>query len=248
MPSGPIFGEDDEIFSDDEPIDSTVAHCRQAKPAPAPKNWDLPCVLKILCAKDKAVVDDASKTQKVSKIKRIFFEDPIFDGTKWTTKHFEAGGTAGGGKILFVSNTTCEDAATTLYHEVWHTKQPAGMGWPHPAEDDAYYNTELWTIANGLPSQGQPPLRTTDAAGNVIPDKAAITKEVDDAYPVAPPPPVGWGRTGKFKKGPPPVTEWVDTATGKSVFKPSVKGETFSGPQQTEGKQTVIPSASLKCP
>lgn len=237
MPSGPIFS--------DEPVGAVVAQCRQAKMAKA-KNWDLPCVLKILCKKDKAVVDAARTTQKLYKIKRVFFEDPLFDGKKWTTKHFEAAGTAGSGQILFVSDTTCESAATTLYHEVWHTKQPAGMGWPHLEEDDAYYNTELWTIANGYPSQGDPPLRTKDAKGNVVPDKAAIKSTVDAAYPVQTTAPPGWEIRG-FKKMP-PETKWTDTGSGKTIWKASKVGDTMSGPQQTVGKKTQLPAKNVKCP
>lgn len=237
MPNGPIFG--------DTPVGSAIVPCRQAKKAKS-TNWDLPCILKILCKKDKDVVDRARTTQKVSKIKRIFFEDPFFDGKKWTTKHFEAGGTAGSNEILFVEGTSCEGAATTLYHEVWHAKQPVGMDWPHPAEDDAYYNTELWTIENGLPSQAHPPLRTVDGKGNIVPDKKAIKTHVDDSYPVQTTAPPGW-RIRDFKKTP-PQTKWTNTATGKSEWKASNKGDAMAGPQQTVGKETLVPAKSMKCP
>ena len=84
MPDGPIFR--------DEPVGQAVAPCRTGGKKSA--DWDMACLLKILCKKDKDVIDAARTTQKIFKIKRIFFEDPIFDGKKWTTKHFEAGGTA----------------------------------------------------------------------------------------------------------------------------------------------------------
>lgn len=140
-------------------------------------------MLKILCKKNKAVVDQAAKTQKIYKADRVYF--------------------------------------------------------------DAYYNTELWTIANGLPSQSHPPLRTTNLKGNVIPDKAAIKKLVDRAYPTPPPAPPGWRRVD-YKKTP-PQTKWYHTGTRTVLWKPSVKGETFAGPQQTVNKKHV-PAKSLKCP
>jgi hypothetical protein len=235
MPDGPIFR--------DEPIGQAVIPCRSGKGKGA--DWDLPCMLKILCKKDKAVIDAARTTQQIYKIKRIYFEDPYFDGAKWTTKHFEAGGTAGGGEIIFLEHTSCERAATVLYHEVWHTKQ-VGMDWPHPAEDDAYYNTELWTIENGYPSQGNPPLRTTDGKGSVIPDKAAIARKVDDAYPVQKTAPPEWA-ISDYKKAP-PETEWTNRITGATVWKASKLGDTMSGPQLTEGKKTLVPAASIHCP
>ena len=74
--------------------------------------------------------------------------------------------------------------------------QPAAMGWPDPAEDDAYFNTEQWTIDRGLP--GRPSLRTVDGKGKTVPDKAKIRTFVQKAYP-SPPPPV------KGKKQPVPI-------------------------------------------
>lgn len=237
MPEGPFFSED--------PVGSAVVGCRQSKGKKA-KGWDIPCVLKILCQKDADVIDAARTTQKLSKIGRIYFEDPYFDGVKWTTKHFEAGGTAGGGEILFLAGTSCAEAATTLYHEVWHTKQAPGMGWPHPAEDDAYYNTELWTIEHGLPSQGHPPLRMKNGAGKLVPDKTAIRNNVDAAYPVQTTAAPGW-EIRNFKKAP-PQTKWVHTGTGAMEWKPSVAGDTLPGAQKTEGKLSPIDAKSMKCP
>jgi len=236
MPKGPIFS--------DQPAGGAIARCRQSV-GKKTKKWDTPCVLKILCKTDKAVIDRAAKTQKIYKADRVYFDDPYFDGKKWILKRFPAAGSVGGGKIMMLSKLSCENAATTLYHEVWHTKQPAGMGWPHPSEDDAYYNTELWTISKGLPSQLYPPLRKTDSKGNIIPDKAAIKKIVDRDYPTPPPVPPGWRRLD-YKKAP-PQTKWYHTGTKKVVWKKSVKGETFAGPQQTTNKKQV-PAKSLKCP
>ncbi|MEM6276050.1 MAG: hypothetical protein AAF714_03815 [Pseudomonadota bacterium] len=193
------------------------------------------------------MVDQMRKTQTVYKVDRVFFEDPYFDGKTWTTKTFEAGGTSGGNEITVMTNTDCDEAATTLYHETWHSKQPAGMGWPHPSEDDAYYHTELWTIENGLPSQGNPPLRTKDSNGKVVPDKAAIKAHVDAEYPQ----PSGgagpdWTIQG-HKDGPPPETRWFQRSTSKKVWKASKAGDSYAGPQQVVGKQKMD-SSKFRCP
>lgn len=236
MVDGPIF--------DDGGVRNPVQVCR-AKGKKA-KGWDMPCLLKILCAKDGDVIKHVEKNVKLYKVDRVYFEDNYFDGKSWTLKHFEAGGTSGGGEITFLSGDNCENSATTLYHETWHDKQPAGMGWPHPSEDDAYYNTELWTIARGMTGQdGGNGLRTKDGKGNVIPDKAAITKYVDAAYPTPPPAPPGW-RIQNLDKGK-NQTEWYDQVSKTSVWKASKKGDTLAGPQITKGK-ALIPAKDIKCP
>lgn len=240
MPDGPLFS--------DRSVDSPVMPCRQAK-KPNPKKWDEDCVLKILCKNDKKVVDQLAKT-KVTKADDIYFEDPYFDGKKWTTKKFPAGGSADpvAKEITVLSATSCEDAATTFYHEIWHQNQPPGMGWPEPSEDDAYYNTEQWTIDRGLPSQGTG-LRTKDPkTGKIVPDKKAIRKLVQNEYP-SPPPPV------KGKPQPRPIaadkkknlTKVRDPATGKTSWRPSKKGDTFAGPEVRDNEKTIDPK-KWKCP
>jgi hypothetical protein len=235
MPEGPIFS--------DAPVGSPVSPCRTGKTTAA--SWDMPCLLKILCGKDKSVIDHVRNNIDLYKVDKVYFEDPYFDGTKWTTKHFEAGGTSGGGEITFLSSDSCESAATTLFHETWHSKQPAGMGWPHPAEDDAYYNAELWTIDRGLPGQAGPRLRTKDATGKTVPDKAEIKKYVDEAYPVQKTAPPEWKISDIDTKT--NKTHWKNTKTGADIWKSSVKGDTMPGPQITKGK-TKIPETSVKCP
>jgi hypothetical protein len=205
------------------------------------QNKDIAGALKILCKNDKDVVK-AMAGQKVTVADRIYFEDKEFDGKQWKTVIFEAGGSAGDGEITFLATEDDESKATTIYHEVWHTKQPPGMAWPEPAEDDAYYNTELWTIERGLPGQGG--LRTTDADGNEVPDKAKIRSNVARAYP------------GPKKAGDPiPVdfdaknnkTKVRDPVTGVETWRPSQKGDSVAGPQKMENAR-VVPKEDWKCP
>ena len=115
-------------------FDSAVSACRQAVGL-GEGGWNMGDLLNILCGSDPSVVSAAASTQTVYKADRVYFKDKLFNGTSWEDKIFEAGGSAGGGEIMMLSNVSAETAATTLYHEVWHTKQPPGMDWPHPAED-----------------------------------------------------------------------------------------------------------------
>jgi hypothetical protein len=225
-------------------VGSAVQPCRQTKGGKA-KKWDMPCILKIMCPKDKDVIDHTRNNVKLYKVDKVYFDDNYFDGKKWVLKRFDAGGTSGGGEITFLSGDSCENAATTLYHEIWHDKQPPGMDWPHPAEDDAYYNTELWTIARGLRGQAGDDLRTKDAKGNVIPDKAKIKDYVADAYPVQTTAPPEWRIVGIDKKK--NTTEWQNRNTGAKAVKPSIKGDTLAGPQITKGKK-LVDSKTVKCP
>jgi hypothetical protein len=196
-------------------------------------------------------VDQLAKS-RVETADEVWFEDPYFDGTSWTTKRFDAGGSADPGTktIMVLANQSCEQAAITFYHEVWHQNQPPGMGWPEPAEDDAYYNTELWTIQRGLPSQGAG-IRTKDPkTARLSPDKSAIRTMVQREYPSPPPPKAG-------KKQPIPIghrngiagpeTEVQDPVTGSIKWIPSEKGHTYAGPQQISGYKK-IESGKWKCP
>src|SRR5688572_22355621 len=101
MPDGPIFS--------DAPAGSPVVPCRQAAPKKV-KGWDVPCVLKLLCKKDKHVVKDLNKLN-VSKFRSITFLDQHFDGKKWYTDPFAAGGTALGRNVTLLSGESCENAA-----------------------------------------------------------------------------------------------------------------------------------------
>jgi hypothetical protein len=229
-------------------VNSAVEPCRAAKKAP-PRKWDVDCVKKILCKSDPAVVDQLAKTT-VKTADNIYYDDPYFDGAKWTTKRFQAGGSAdpASKQIMILSDTSCEGAAITFYHEVWHQNQPPGMGWPEPAEDDAYYNTEQWTIDRGLPTQ-HPGLRTKDSVTKkLVPDKKAIRAFVQKEYP-SPPPPVG-GVPQPVPIASDPVrklTQVRDPVTGATSWRPSKKGDTFAGPEVRVNERT-IDAKQWKCP
>ena len=126
----------DPVFSDAD-VGDAVECCRAGKSGP-PGKWTVDCVRKIMCKSNPSVVAQLGKTT-VTTADSIHDDDPYFDGSKWVTKRFGAGGSAdpSSKKIMVLSGTSCETAATTFYHDIWHQNQPTGMGWPQPAEDDA---------------------------------------------------------------------------------------------------------------
>jgi len=240
----------DNFSFSDLPPGETAQPCAYRGPKGASGGWTIDGVLKILCAKDKNIVDQLARSN-VETADEVWFEDPYFDGKTWTTKRFDAGGSASAATktIMVLSDQSNEQAAITFYHEVWHQNQPR-MGWPEPAEDDAYYNTERWTIERGLPSQGTG-LRTRDpVTGTVVPDKAEIRKMVQNDYPSPPPPVAG-------KKQPIPIghrngtsgpeTLVEDPDTGATSWRPSKAGDTYAGPQKTKGYKKIDRS-KWKCP
>lgn len=212
--------------------------------------WDLKCLLSILCKKDKDVVNKASRT-KITAVDPLVFDDPIYQGGKWTTKPFYAAGTQGGGKIQMVRDMSCEEAAVTLYHEVLHSEQPSSMSWPEK-EYDAYKRTEQWTVDRGLPGQN-PDFRK---AGSMPPgvagppplvvDEGAIKQAVDRDYPIAPPSSPG---------GPTPPQVVGKTPDGKQVVldngtkRPVKEGDTFPADKpRNPPNEKQIPPKDLKCP
>lgn len=225
---------------------------RQA-PLATSGNWDIDCILKILCKQDKDVVKKANKI-KIVAVDPLIFDDPIYKNGKWTTKPFPAAGTQKQGEIQMVRNMSCEEAATTLYHEVLHSEQPNSMSWPEK-EYDAYKRTEEWTIKRGLPGQ-HPDFRKPGSMppgiqgpAQVVVDEAAIKKKVDDWYPIAPPktpggptPPQVIGRTPNGKQ------VIVEDSTGKQWQRPVQEGDTFPASKpRNPPNEKQIPPKDIKC-
>ena len=152
------------------------------KAAPSPDAW-LSDIKKIMShPEDKAFLDGLiARGVTITAFDRIYFEDPYYDGTKWTTKHFEAGGTTSGTTINMIRSTDAAANAATIFHEGVHTGQPSSMPW-REKEYDAYVKEDRWAIAHGLPPH-DPSFRTTDAHGKESTNEAAIRAMVDKEYP-----------------------------------------------------------------
>ena len=176
------------------PINRIVAECPAATPPCPPSDPWLGNALKVMCPKDKAFLDDLrSRGVSITAFDRIYYEDPYYDGSKWTIKHFEGGGSTQGTDMNIViknidekgvsHDIPAESLASTIYHEGIHTGQPDNMPWSEK-EYDAYTKGEQWAINHGLP-ESFPNFRTTNAPGNPVPDAIAIRKFVDKNYPIA---------------------------------------------------------------
>lgn len=196
--------------------------------------WTIADVLKVLCPKDKAVVDELAKTD-VEVADGIYYDDPYYDGKQWTTKRFDGGGSWNGEKLLVLSQGSAEGAATTIYHELVHKGQSSGT-W-QAREEDAYYRTEQWSIDRGLPGQGAPGFRTLEG-GKPVANRTAINEFVKEHYPLpkstAEAAPVGRDEAGN--------TRLSDGST-----RPPREGDTYAGDEQAQNKRK-IPKSAWKCP
>lgn len=197
-----------------------------------------------MCPKDKAFLQDLkARGVTVTAYDRIYFEDPYYDGTKWTTKHFEAGGTTSGTDINMIKSSSGEGNAATIYHEGTHTGQPSNMEW-RDKEYDAYVKEDRWRISHGL-GPHDPSFRKANGQTN----EAAIKAFVDKEYP---------GVTATTSSGGPPEQVIGKDASGKALVrradgttytrKPK-KGDSYAGPEISEppgGRK--IDMNQLQCP
>jgi len=191
-----------------------------------PDEWDMDCLLKILCKQDKEVVEKAKKL-KVTKA-NVFFDDKIFRGGKWVSNSKEWGGSAKGNKVVISANTSCEGAAETVFHEVLHTEQPASMSWENK-EIEAYTKGEEWSIKRGF--AGRPDFRSVDAAGNTVVNGQAIKDMLHTEYPL--------GITNVSTNG--------QRVKDNGVWRKAVEGDMIAGKQRLENVEK-IDSSKFKCP
>lgn len=209
---------------------------------PRTECWTIQGLLDILCPKDCALVDDIrNNVGTLSGYGRIYYNDPYYDGTRWTTRLFEGAGSSGAGGIAVLNNESNESVAVTFKHEMHHHHQPSSMSWLEK-EYDAYTTTEQWTIDRGLPSQGQN-FRTVDANGNTVPNVAEIRNSVDRAYPIA------TTAAGDRVIGHDSVTNEaiLERPDGTTYRRPPQSGDTHAGPEITEDPRSIDPSM-FHCP
>ncbi|MDF0673890.1 MAG: DUF4150 domain-containing protein [Nitrospira sp.] len=188
--------------------------------------WDMNCLLRILCKKDKEVVKKAQKL-RVTKAK-VFFDDQIYKKGKWVSNTAEWGGSANGNKVVISANTDCVGAAQTVYHEVLHTEQPASMSL-EAKEMEAYTKGEEWAIARGL--RGEPKFRKLDPSGKTVVDTKAIYDMLHAEYPL--------GITTKSADG--------AMVKDSGVWRKAKEGDKMPGPQRLENVKRIDPK-QFKCP
>jgi hypothetical protein len=207
--------------------------------------WDVDCILDIFCKGDRQDMEVVKKLPRLTIHKRepkqVHYKK--FEGGKWVDGGFTSGGSARGTTVWINEGTDCCDAASTLFHEVAHTDQPASMAGSQ-REYDAYFKTEEWRIKKGLPPHHSSFRKKV--SGKEVPDMTKIKKYVDKAYAYNPPTPIGGG--------PPPPRVMGLASNGKDVrlsdgtTRAPKEGDAYRLPD-TGGKivETIDPK-EWKCP
>jgi Flp pilus assembly pilin Flp len=204
-------------------------------PAPAPKppataaEKFVASIHPLMCPKDANVLLDLKKAgTSITVYDEVYFEDQMYDGSKWVMNKWPAGGSEDTNAITVVMTSSADDNAGALFHEAVHARQPASMQ-PPDNEVDAYTKEAQWRIDRGL-SGGHV---TTDASGKNVVDHDAINGTIN-TYPGVIPDPkggkphmiVGMLPDGKLKIKRPNGTTYTraprkgDTLPGKEVANP----------------------------
>jgi Putative peptidoglycan binding domain len=202
--------------------------------------WSPTCVCSILCPWSPHTVDVLRTRITLKSFDTIKFEDEEWDGKAWVPKPFPGGG-FNDGKEIGVLNTTCENMAQTLYHEVLHAEQPTTHKTTADREAYAYRIGEEFSIAAGL--GGRPGLRETGAHGREFASDTKVRAFVDDKYPV----PSGGAKETILGKGGTLGEVQVQRPDGTIYTRPAAVGERVPGPLKTTG-ETTHPPAVWKCP
>ena len=111
-------------------------------PPPDPDQWLLDIKAVFNRPEDKVFLDDLIRRGvTITAFDKIRFDDPIYDGTKWTVKVFNAGGSQRGTTIDMIRSANAVQNAAVIFHEGVHTGQPSSMSWSEK-EYDAYTKEE----------------------------------------------------------------------------------------------------------
>lgn len=201
----------------------------------AQTQWNVACVLGILCTEDKGVVAQLPglTVQKADTVTEVYWE---FDGTTWNMKTRErAAFSNAADKIIGLKKSTdCAGAAENIIHEVRHQNQPST--WTKAEKErDAYTFAEDWSIKRGIP--GWSSFRTTDPnTKQEVPDTAAIEKYVADRYSGATATP-GEVVTGHTADG---LAE-IEHPDGTPGTRPPIKGDSHQDVDKTRANLQNLP-------
>jgi hypothetical protein len=142
--------------------------------------WNVACVLGILCSQDRGVVAQLPNlTVRVANtVTEVYWE---FDGTAWSRKTRSRGAFSNADErvIGLKQSASCAIAASNIIHEVRHQNQP-DQWTTLEKEKDAYTFEEDWTIQRGLP--GRSKFRTTQPDGKETTNASAIDSYVRNRY------------------------------------------------------------------
>jgi len=214
--------------------------------------WDVACILNIFCNGDTEDKETVKKLQRLTvknrEAKQVHFKKYL--GGKWVDDGFTSGGSARGATVWINKDTNCCEAASTLFHEVTHTDQPAGMPGSQ-REYDAYIKGEQWRIKKNLPPTSPSFRKKIKDPNNPkkmieVPDTDTIKSKVDGWYAYNPPTPIGGGT-------PPPAVVGLapngkDVRLSDGTTRPPKEGDAYRLPD-TGGKELeTIDSSKWKCP
>ncbi|GAX45678.1 hypothetical protein NIES4075_66990 [Tolypothrix sp. NIES-4075] len=211
----------------------------------AKPEWNVPCLLGILCPLDKVVVDQLPnlKVQKADKVTEVYW---VFDGKTWVMKTRERGAfsDANQGVIGLKTQADCPTAAEYIIHEVRHQNQPADLKIPQ-TEIDAYTFEEEWAIKRGLP--GTPDFRTQKpGTQEEIPNSPQIEAYVRKRYSGITSTPgdslIGHTPTNEAK---------VRKPNGSEYTRPAQQGEEHQDYEKTKANLNNLPkvnSSEWVCP
>jgi hypothetical protein len=145
-------------------------------------DWNVACVLGILCSEDKAVVTELPKltVRRANSVVEVYWE---FDGTAWNKLERQRGAfSRAEEKVIGLKRALpCGRAATTIVHEVRHQAQASTMTTVEK-EKDAYTFTEEWAIKRGLPAFRDDFRTREEKTQQIVPDLPAIEQYVEGRY------------------------------------------------------------------
>lgn len=203
--------------------------------------WTPACVRSILCPWSPRTIDVLRTRILLKSFDRISWADESWNGASWVPAPFPGGGYNTGTEIG-VLNSSCEEMAETLYHEVLHAEQPTSQRTTLETESYAYRIGEEFSIAAGL--HGRAGLRTTDARGRQFADRAKVGAFVAAKYPSVP---SGGGGDEIIGKAATPGHVRVQRPNGTIYTRPATVGERVPGPMTTTNEHRH-PASAWTCP
>jgi hypothetical protein len=209
-------------------------------------NWNVPCVLGILCTQDRAVVNQLPNLT-IKMIDRIDVTAWSYESKHWVSEVVHPSGLNQATQKLvgLLKDRPCDAATETLIHEVRHQNQPES--WQQfQKEKDAYTYTEQQTIAHGFQEYRRPSksLRQKDpVTGEITPNVTAIEKMVQEKYGGATDV-AGEQIVGRKE---PNQTE-IERPDGSRYFRPAQDGDRYLEEPPKLVNEKVIPAAAWKCP
>lgn len=145
--------------------------------------WTPAGVKAILCSWSPRTINVLKTKITLKSFDSISWTDEEWNGASWVPAIFQGGG-YNTGKEIGVLNSSNEEMAQTLYHEVLHAEQPTTHKTTGDKERYAYRIGEEFSIAMGL--TGRPSLRSTDLQGRQFADPAKVDSFVSSTYPSIP--------------------------------------------------------------